>query len=139
MKGVSRAQRELAEQLFREKQERRKRLAALPIEEKIRILVEMQKLSNDIREKTGRKPLPVWVIEPSDEQALGARFLTVCSQMLLGPRGPLVAERVSHDLGLSFLRNEFLHIKRRWRPAFQAFLNSTPQRLDPGLPFLKQT
>ena len=43
---------------------RRKRLAALPIEEKIRILVRMQKLSNDIREKTGRKPLPVWVIVP---------------------------------------------------------------------------
>jgi hypothetical protein len=63
-KGISRAQRELAEQLFREKRERRKRLAALPIEEKIRILVQMQKLSNDIREKTGRKPLPVWVIEP---------------------------------------------------------------------------
>ena len=64
MKGVSRAQRELAEQLFREKDQRRKRLAALPIEEKIRILVEIQKLSNDIREKTGRKPLPVWDIKP---------------------------------------------------------------------------
>ena len=64
MKAVRTAQRKLAEQLFREKDMRRKRLAALPIEEKIRILVRMQKLSNDIREKTGRKPLPVWVIVP---------------------------------------------------------------------------
>lgn len=63
MKVVSTAQRKLAEQLFREKDARRKRLAALPIEEKIRILVEMQKLSNDIRAKTGRKQLPVWAIE----------------------------------------------------------------------------
>jgi hypothetical protein len=45
MKAVRTAQRKLAEQLFREKDARRKRLAALPIEEKIRILVEMQKLS----------------------------------------------------------------------------------------------
>jgi hypothetical protein len=64
MKAVRTAQRKLAEQLFREKDARRKRLAALPIEEKIRILVEMQKLSNDIRAKTGREQLPVWVIEP---------------------------------------------------------------------------
>jgi hypothetical protein len=55
--------RRLAEKLHRAKAARRQRLAALPIEEKIRILVEMQKLSNDIRRKTGRKPLPEWKIE----------------------------------------------------------------------------
>ncbi len=64
MKPVSSAQRELARRLFRAKAARRRRLAALPIEEKIRILIDMQRLSNDIRRKTGRKTLPEWVIEP---------------------------------------------------------------------------
>ncbi|MGH9461157.1 MAG: hypothetical protein ACRD1X_08055 [Vicinamibacteria bacterium] len=64
MKPVRTDQRRLAEHLFRAKDARRRRLGGLPIEEKIRILVEMQKLSNDIREKTGRKPLRVWVIDP---------------------------------------------------------------------------
>jgi len=64
MKPVSAAQRKLSHTLFRAKAARRHRLAALPIEEKIRILIEMQKLSNDIRQKTGRKPLPEWAIGP---------------------------------------------------------------------------
>ena len=64
MKPLSSAKQELARRLFRAKAARRRRLAALPIEEKIRILIDMQRLSNDIRRKTGRKPQPEWIIEP---------------------------------------------------------------------------
>ncbi len=63
MKQASSDKRKLAETLFRAKAARRRRMAALPIEEKIKILIEMQKLSNDIRRKTGRKPLPEWEIQ----------------------------------------------------------------------------
>jgi len=63
VKPASPDKRRLAERLFRAKARRRERLAALPIEEKIKILIEMQRLSNDIRRKTGRKPLPEWEIE----------------------------------------------------------------------------
>ena len=62
MKEISPDKRRLAAILFRAKEGRRRRLAALPIEDKIRILVDMQKLANDIRRKTGRKPLPEWEI-----------------------------------------------------------------------------
>jgi hypothetical protein len=62
MKTVSPNRKKLADSLFRAKAARRRRLAALPIEQKIRILIEMQRLSNDVRRKAGRKPLPEWVI-----------------------------------------------------------------------------
>jgi ribosomal protein L16/L10AE len=39
---------------------RRHALAKLPIEEKIRIIVEMQKLANEILVKTGRPARRVW-------------------------------------------------------------------------------
>jgi hypothetical protein len=48
--------------LFRAKQRRRRELARLPIEEKIRMLVEMQKVANDIRAATGRPNRRVWRI-----------------------------------------------------------------------------
>ena len=64
MKRINAARRTLAKTLFQAKAQRRQRLAALPIEEKIRILIQMQKLSNDIRRKTGRTPLAEWVIDP---------------------------------------------------------------------------
>lgn len=63
MRPVSQEKKRLAESLIRAKVARRRRLAALPIEEKIRILVGMQRLANDIRKKTGRQPLPEWDIE----------------------------------------------------------------------------
>ena len=53
---------ELADRLLRAKRARRRRLAALPIEEKIAIVVQMQRIANDIRRKTGRKTLPEWRI-----------------------------------------------------------------------------
>jgi hypothetical protein len=52
--------RELAEEAFRQKALRRKELAALPIEEKLRILVEMQKRANEVRRATGRPEMFVW-------------------------------------------------------------------------------
>jgi len=52
----------LAGRLLQAKQARRRRLAALPIEKKIAIVVQMQRLANDIRSKTGRKTLPEWTI-----------------------------------------------------------------------------
>jgi hypothetical protein len=36
--------------------------AKLPIEDKLKILVEMQKNANEIRKATGRELLPVWDI-----------------------------------------------------------------------------
>jgi len=51
---------EVAERLLREKRARRRQLAALPIEEKVAIVVQMQRMANDIRRKTGRQPLPEW-------------------------------------------------------------------------------
>lgn len=46
--------------LFRAKERRRKRLARLPIEEKIRIIVELQKIENEIRRATGRPTKREW-------------------------------------------------------------------------------
>lgn len=60
MAKITKDQQRLAKQLLRQKAARRKALAALPIEEKIKILLDLQRLGNDIRRKTGRKPLPEW-------------------------------------------------------------------------------
>ena len=48
------------ERLFRAKEKRRAALAKLPIEEKIRIVVDLQKMANDIRAATGRRKRRVW-------------------------------------------------------------------------------
>jgi len=45
--------REEAEKLFRAKQRRRRELAGLPFEEKIRILIDLQKMASDIRATVG--------------------------------------------------------------------------------------
>ena len=49
--------------LFRAKEERRRELARLPIEEKIRIIVELQKMANGILAATGRAQRRVWEID----------------------------------------------------------------------------
>ena len=46
--------------LVRAKEKRRRALAELPIEEKIRIVVDLQKIANDIRAATGRRKRRVW-------------------------------------------------------------------------------
>lgn len=60
MTKISKGQQHLAKRLFKAKAARRKALATLPIEKKIEIVLDLQRLGNDIRRKTGRKPLPEW-------------------------------------------------------------------------------
>lgn len=60
MKKINRAQQVLAKQLFANKQSAHRARAHMPIEEKIYQLVQLQRLANDIRIKTGRAPLPQW-------------------------------------------------------------------------------
>ncbi|MCX7925922.1 MAG: hypothetical protein N2554_08950 [Fimbriimonadales bacterium] len=45
------------------KEARRKQLAQLPPEEKVRIIVEMQKWARAAHIATGRPPTPVWNLE----------------------------------------------------------------------------
>lgn len=45
---------EVLEKILKAKQERRKELARLPIEEKIKILVEMQKIASNIKKNPNR-------------------------------------------------------------------------------------
>ncbi len=56
-----RMQREM-ESLFLLKQRRRRELAGLPIERKIRILLTMQKMADDIRLRTGGARHRIWDI-----------------------------------------------------------------------------
>lgn len=51
-----------AEILFRAKQQRRQELASLPFEEKIRILLELQKISRDVQNSKGKEEPHVWDI-----------------------------------------------------------------------------
>ena len=51
---------EIAEAIFRRKQSSRRDAARLPIEEKLRILVGMQKRANEVRRATGRPEMFVW-------------------------------------------------------------------------------
>jgi hypothetical protein len=51
---------EIAEEIFRRKQVSRREAARLPIEEKLRILVEMQKRANEVRRAAGRSEMFVW-------------------------------------------------------------------------------
>jgi hypothetical protein len=51
---------EIAEEIFRRKRAARREAARLPIEEKLRILVEMQKRANEVRRSTGRLEMFVW-------------------------------------------------------------------------------
>ena len=98
MRPLSPAQRKLAHSLFQAKAARHRRLAALPIEEKIRILIDMQKLSNDIRRKTGRKPLPEWVRPPKHDQTVITFLRAVLPQ--IADRAAVLL-RFSEDRGRS--------------------------------------
>ena len=52
----------LAEKIFRRKKTCRQERAQLPIEEKLRILVEMQGRTNEVRRAVGRPEMFVWGI-----------------------------------------------------------------------------
>jgi hypothetical protein len=41
----------------------RRRLAALPIEEKVRMVAHLQRVANEIRRATGREELPEWPLD----------------------------------------------------------------------------
>jgi len=52
----------LVKKLFLAKQQRRRKLARLPIEEKMRILIALQRMENDIRATLGRSRRRPWNI-----------------------------------------------------------------------------
>ena len=52
--------REIAEEIFRRKRAARREAARLPIEEKLRILVQLQRRANEVRRATGRPEMCVW-------------------------------------------------------------------------------
>ena len=45
------------------KERRRRRLARLPIEEKVRIVARMQREANEVRRATSRPTLPEWPLD----------------------------------------------------------------------------
>ena len=55
--------RNIAEEIFRRKRTARQEAARLPIEEKLRILVGMQKRANEVRRATGRPEMFVWQLD----------------------------------------------------------------------------
>jgi hypothetical protein len=54
---------EIAEDIFRRKKTARRDAARLPIEEKLRILVKLQKRANEVRRATGRPEMFVWQLD----------------------------------------------------------------------------
>jgi hypothetical protein len=54
---------ELAEASFRQKRERRRELAALPIEEKVEILIMLQRMVAEIAWETRQQKLEPWKLE----------------------------------------------------------------------------
>ena len=53
----------IAEEIFRRKRDARQEAARLPIEEKLRILVRLQRQANEIRRAPGREEMFVWEAE----------------------------------------------------------------------------
>jgi len=53
---------DIAGEIIQRKQRARRLLTALPIEEKVRRVVEMQRRANEVRRATGRKEMLVWNI-----------------------------------------------------------------------------
>lgn len=53
----------IAEEIFRRKQAARREAARLPIEEKLRILVKLQRRANEVRRATGRPEMFVWQLD----------------------------------------------------------------------------
>ena len=54
---------EINEEIYRRKEKARRERASLPIEEKVRILVEMQKRANEVRRAVGRPEMIVWELK----------------------------------------------------------------------------
>lgn len=54
---------EIAQEIFRRKKAGHAAAARLPIEEKLRILVQMQKRANEVRRAVGRPEMFVWELK----------------------------------------------------------------------------
>ena len=54
---------EIAERIFERKRVSRHEAARLPIEEKLRIMVRLQKRANEIRRAAGRPEMFVWQLD----------------------------------------------------------------------------
>ena len=54
---------EIAGEIFRRKTKSRLEAARLPIEEKLRILVALQRRANEVRRATGRPEMFVWQLD----------------------------------------------------------------------------
>jgi hypothetical protein len=65
MEGMGRVKPEI-EKLFRAKEQRRVRLAALPFHEKVRAVVQMQRMAAPLLRGRG-KLVRIWELEPIDE------------------------------------------------------------------------
>jgi len=59
---------EAADRAFAAKSARRRELARLPIEEKVRIVALLQRQANEIRRASGRPLMPEWPI-PSERES----------------------------------------------------------------------
>ena len=60
---MNRRLQELAEASFRQKKERRRELAALPIEEKVEILLQLQQMVAEVAWETRGAKLEPWKLE----------------------------------------------------------------------------
>jgi hypothetical protein len=61
--GMNTTASDIAQEIFRRMPVAHKAAACLPIEEKLRILVEMQKRANEVRRAVGRPEMFVWELK----------------------------------------------------------------------------
>jgi hypothetical protein len=54
---------EIVDEVFRRKRKARRLLAALPIEEKVRRVVALQRRANEVRRATGRREMFEWRLD----------------------------------------------------------------------------
>jgi hypothetical protein len=63
IQGMNPRLRDIAEEIFRRKSNARREAARLPIEEKLRIVVQLQLRANEVRRATGRPEMFVWQLD----------------------------------------------------------------------------
>ncbi len=60
---MTQSQQATLDRLFCGKEDHRRKLAALPIEAKVRIIVQLQEIAAEIARSTGRTPREPWKLE----------------------------------------------------------------------------
>ncbi len=60
---MTQAQQATLDRLFRGKEDHRRTLAALPIEDKVRIIVQLQEIAAEIARAAGRTPREPWRLD----------------------------------------------------------------------------